>query len=98
MAEYGTSGIWADDPIGPFRHGMVRHSDLALPTELASAFDAWIDRYWSRKRWTLADNESFNQTGRTLAKQLKEFMGEATSVSFQPELWPRGLGPEELLR
>ena len=97
MADYGTSGIWADGDIGPFRHGMVRHSDLSLPSDLSSAFDAWIDRYWARKQWGQSDNESFNQTGRALAIQLKAFVGEATVVSFQPELWPTGLGPEELL-
>lgn len=97
MADYGSSGIWADGAIGPFRHGMVKHADLSLPSELAAAFDAWIARYWSRKTWSQADNESFNQTGRALAAQLKSVVGEATVVSFQPELWPSGLGTEEVL-
>ncbi|NZA26839.1 hypothetical protein H0E84_10625 [Luteimonas sp. SJ-92] len=97
MADYGTSGIWADEVIGPFRHGMVPHSGLSLPPALAAAFDAWINRYWERKQWDLSDTESFNQEGRVLALKLKKFAGSDTIVSFQPEQWPSGLGPEELL-
>jgi hypothetical protein len=97
MADYGTSGIWADGDIGPFRHGMVEHADLSLPPSLAAAFDAWIEKYWDRKAWSQSENESFNQVGRTLAGELKAFVGEAASVSYQPELWPSGLGSEELL-
>ena len=97
MADYGTSGIWADGETPPFRHGMVQHADLSLPTSLAAAFDAWIERYWDRKQWSQLDNESFNQEGRALAAQLKIFAGGSTIVSFQPELWPTGLGSEELL-
>ena len=97
MADYGTSGIWADGEIGPIRHGMVKHADLSLPSDLAASFDAWIETYWTRKAWGQLDTESFNQTGRGLAVQLKAFVGGAVVVSFQPELWPSGLGPEELL-
>jgi hypothetical protein len=97
MADYGSSGIWADGEFGPFRHGMVRHSDLSLPPALAIAFDAWIERYWDRKAWSDLDTVSFNQDGRALAVRLKEFVGPSTVVAFQPELWPSGLGPEELL-
>ena len=97
MADYGSSGIWAVGDIGPFRHGMVAHTDLSLPPGLATAFDVWIERYWDRKQWSQSDNESFNQEGRALAVQLKAFAGGDTVVSFQSELWPTGLGQEELL-
>jgi hypothetical protein len=97
MADYGTSGIWVDGEIDPFRHGMVEHVDLSLPSDLAASFDSWIETYWDRKAWEQSDAESFNQAGRALAVQLKAFVGGAAVVSFQPELWPVGLGPEELL-
>ena len=97
MADYGTSGIWADGATGSFRHGMIEHADLGLPAELAASFDAWIERYWERRQWSRLDSESFNRTGRELAVQLKAFLGWGTGVPFQAELWPAGLGPEELL-
>ena len=97
MADYGSSGIWSDGEIGPFRHGMVEHTELLLPPALAAAFDAWIDRYWDQKEWPQSTKETFNQEGRALAAQLKLFVGKETVVVFQPELWPTGLGQEELL-
>lgn len=87
MADYGSSGIWADGEIGPFRHGMVEHVSLSLPPSLAAAFDTWIERYWGRKTLSQSDNDSFNQTGRALAGQLKTFVDGSAVVSFQPELW-----------
>ena len=96
MADYGSSGIWADGDIGPFRHGMVEHADLSLPQALADAFDAWIERYWNRKVWNASELEAFNSTGRALAGELKSFAPSAV-VSFQPETWPSGVGAEELL-
>ena len=97
MADYGTSGIWADAAFGSFRHGMLAHSELSVPPDLASGFDAWIARYWERKHWGLIDTESFNEEGRALALRLKHFVGGDIAVTFQPEQWPSGLGPEELL-
>ncbi|NUO75737.1 MAG: hypothetical protein HOQ32_06955 [Lysobacter sp.] len=87
MADYGSSGIWADGDIGPFRHGMVRHADLSLPPELTVAFKRWIEGYWERKQWNQADNDAFNRTGRSLAAQLKAHVGDDVTVTFQPELW-----------
>ena len=97
MADYGSSGIWADGDFGAFRHGMVEHIDLSLPPDLAASFEAWIERYWERKQWDQSDSESFNQAGRALAVRLKAFVGVNAVVAFQPELWPSGLGTEELL-
>lgn len=97
MADYGASGIWVDGEMGPFRHGMLEHADLDLPADLSASFNAWIDAYWGRRQWSEADSESFNQTGRALAVRLKAHLGSRAAVSFQPEAWPSGLGPEELL-
>ena len=97
MADYGSSGIWSDGETGPFRHGMVEHNDLSLPPSLAAAFDAWIEKYWDQKEWSQPAKEAFNQDGRALAARLKIFVGSETVVAFQPELWPSGVGPEELL-
>jgi hypothetical protein len=97
MADFGSSGVWVDEAIGPFRHGMTEHSDLSLPASLAAAFDAWIETYWDRKQWDASTVESFNDQGRSLARQLKAFMGASSVVSYQPEAWPTGLGPEELV-
>lgn len=95
MADYGSSGIWADGDIGAFRHGMVRHGDLSLPRDLASDFKAWIEGYWERRQWNQADSDAFNETGRSLAARLKAHVGDKVTVTFQPELWPSGLGLEE---
>lgn len=97
MADYGASGIWVDGEIGPFRHGMLELADLDLPADLAASFNAWIATYWERRQWSETDAESFNQTGRALAVRLKAFLGSRAAVSFQPESWPTGLGPEEFL-
>ena len=52
MPEYMSSGIWAAEPDGWFRHGMLTHDSLGLPATLAARFDAWIDADGSGT-WTL---------------------------------------------
>jgi hypothetical protein len=45
MSEYGSSGIWAAEPVGPFRPGMVGYPRLGLSAELAARFAARIEWY-----------------------------------------------------
>jgi hypothetical protein len=48
MAEYGSPGIWATEPVGPFRHGMISYDRLDMPEDLAAQFGAWIEPYCRR--------------------------------------------------
>jgi hypothetical protein len=95
MAEYDSSGIWAAEPVGLFRHGMVGHARLGLPPELASRFDAWIESYWRRLDGSL-DLESFNAEGLELAQALKRHVGSDTEVVFALES-DEGLRPEQVV-
>jgi hypothetical protein len=95
MAEYGSSGIWAIEPIGPFRHGMLPHEKLGLPPELARQFESWISLYWKRTEPVPFDTVGFNAIGREAARQLKQFVGPETYVEYVPELPDGGLGPAE---
>jgi hypothetical protein len=96
MADYGSSGIWVAEPCGPFRHGMISYSSLGLPTPLTTRFEAWIAHYWKRIDDPAAfDCQSFNATGRLLARDLKAFVGRDTRVLFVTEDPAGGLGPEE---
>ncbi len=96
MAEYGSSGIWAAEPVGPFRHGMLSHGELGLTVQLAARFDTWIDRYWQR-----LDDEFdailFNAEGLELALELKRHVGPATEVVFAPESEDGGLEPDRVV-
>ncbi|MBE0535234.1 MAG: hypothetical protein IH624_06145 [Phycisphaerae bacterium] len=94
MADYGSSGIWACVPVGPFRHGMLEHSSLSLPKELSGAIDRWIEEYWK----VLDAPEQFDQAafvaeGRRLAVELKQFVGPEISVEYDPEVGE----PEDIL-
>ncbi len=97
MADYGSSGIWVDEPIGPFRHGMITHRRLGLPAELAAQFAAWIDKYWARSGRRPLDVPSFNAQGRSFAVELKRFVGAETTVLYEPELEDGELGPPEVI-
>lgn len=90
MAEYSSSGVWV---IGggprPFRHGMIEHRDLRLPTPLAQRFDAWIEAYESLDD---AGATAFNLAGLQLATELKQVVGSGVYVEFVAEADGGGLG------
>jgi hypothetical protein len=90
MAEYGSSGIWVAEAVGPFRHGMIAHKKLGLSDELAERFAAWIERYWARLRDDF-DVKAFNAEGRALAVALKKFVGPETEVVYESETENGGL-------
>jgi len=84
MADYGSSGIWAMQQIGVFRHGMLEHGDLRLPQELSQRFTRWIALYEQRlEEPAQFDHETFNTEGRALAQALKHYVGSTTYVEFQ---------------
>jgi hypothetical protein len=93
MAEYGSSGIWAAEPVGPFRHGMVPYAKLHLDADLILDFEAWILRYWQRRESGF-NTPAFNAEGLRLAKELKRHMGPETEVLFAPESESGGLEAE----
>ena len=95
MAEYSSSGLWAIEPTGPFRHGMVSYEALDLPEELAQRFREWISRYWLRLDGKPFDVEAFNAMGRALAQELKQVVGPAVYVEFVPERPDGGIGAAE---
>ena len=96
MAEYGSSGIWVAEAVGPFRHGMIATRRLGLPDELTERFAAWIERYWARRRDDF-DVEAFNSEGRSLAVALKAFVGPDTEVVFEGEANDGGLLAPEII-
>ena len=96
MAEYGSSGVWLAEPVGPFRHGMIGHARLGLPDDLAARFDAWIARYWQRREAGF-DTAAFNVEGLELARALKRHVGPNTEVVFAPEAEDGGLLPEQVV-
>lgn len=104
MAEYDSSGIWVIGQIGPFRHGMISHTDLGLPPELARRFDQWIEYYDARLADTVPEYahlefnaEEFNRMGRALARELKALVGPECYVEFLPELQDGGMGNAEVV-
>jgi len=100
MAEYESSGIWVIEPVGPFRHGMIRHEALDVPSGLSSQFREWIDLYWQRIDEDISsdeDTKKFNQTGRTLAKALKDYLGPNVYVEYIPELPDGSRGSSEII-
>jgi hypothetical protein len=96
MAEYGSSGIWVAEPVGPFRHGMVGYTRLRLSADLAARFTAWIERYWHRLNDEF-DTKAFNSEGLALAFALKRHVGPDTEVVFAPESEEGGLEPERII-
>jgi hypothetical protein len=84
MADYGSSGIWVVEPVGPFRHGMIEHQDLRLPPDLARRFTAWINDYW-QARDSQFDKSKFITVGRELARELKAFVGTGVRVFYAAE-------------
>lgn len=96
MSEYESSGIWAITSIGPFRHGMIDYTELSLPSDLANRFDNWIGTYYGINKPDF-DIESFNETGRDLAQELKSFLGAEIYVEFQPRTIEGSLGDPEVI-
>lgn len=96
MAEYGSSGVWVAEAVGPFRHGMIGHKRLGLPDQLAERFRAWIDRYWKRLEAGF-DAVAFNVEGRALAVELKAFVGAETEVIYEAEAPDGGLLEPEII-
>lgn len=94
MAEYSSSGIWAAEQTGLFRHGMVEHATLALPPALAARFTAWIEQYTEGLERPL-DDEAFNTEGMSLARALKAHCGAATEVVYAGERRDGGLLAEQ---
>lgn len=98
MADYESSGIWVIEAIGPFRHGMISHESLKLPVDIANRFDEWITLYWKRLRDPDFDSDEFNDFGRAIAKELKQFVGDDVYVEFVPELPDGDLGEPEIIK
>jgi hypothetical protein len=96
MAEYSSSGIWAAEPFGLFRHGMVGYARLGLPADLAARFAAWIEKYWRRLDGGL-DLVAFNVEGLELARALKRHVGASTEVVFAPESDEPGLRGDQII-
>jgi hypothetical protein len=92
MADYGSSGIWAVEPVGRFRHAMIECASLGCPADLVARFAAWIASY-DERLGDRFDHETFNRTGRSLAEELKTHLGADTSVEHVPELAEGGVGP-----
>jgi hypothetical protein len=97
MADYGSSGIWVDGLVSPFRHVMAGHHDLGLPADLAARFVLWIDRYWAKADKKPLDLTAFNAEGRSLAIALKAFVGGKAQVVFEPENDNGRPGPPEVI-
>jgi hypothetical protein len=96
MADYSSSGIWVTEPVGLFRHGMIGHARLGLPSDLAARFNAWIELYWKNLDGSL-DLDAFNAEGLELAQELKQHVGRDTEVVFAPESEVAGLRPEQII-
>ena len=99
MAEYDSSGIWFMQQMGLFRHGMLPHSALRMPKELAERFTQWIALY-DQTLFTPEEFDvvAFNAEGRLLAQALKSHVGDRHYVEFQAETAEGGLCPgEEIL-
>jgi hypothetical protein len=95
MAEYCSSGIWVVGTRGVWRHGMVKHATLGLPSELAVRFCRWIEQYTQQLEGAKLDVTAFNEEGRCLANALKAAMPPGTAVEFVPEKPDGGLGQAE---
>lgn len=95
-ADYSSSGIWLVEPWGELEPGMLAHEHLNLDPQLASKFDAWIELYALRLRDDASfDTHTFNITGRSLAAELRQFLGSRAEVVYLPESADGGVGVEE---
>jgi hypothetical protein len=95
MADYCSSGIWAIGKVGCFRHGMIEHSSLKLPPNLAQRFEQWIELYDENSAANF-NLYRFNDIGRGLAQDLKNYLGTG-SIEFIPESMDGGIGETEIL-
>jgi hypothetical protein len=101
MADVHSSGIWEIAPASSReRHIMLDYEELGLPQELADNFSDWIESYWNWKYFDDKKNfdlDTFNQTGKQLAKELKRFLGNDYYVEFEGEAEPPTRKGEEIL-
>src|SRR5437588_9079162 len=98
MADVHSSGIWEIAPASSReRHIMLDYEELGLPQELADKFSEWIESYWKyfddRKNFNF---DTFNQTGKQVAKELKTFLGNDYYVEFERETDPPTRNGEEI--
>src|SRR5437870_697333 len=100
MAEYASSGIWVMESIKPFRHGMVSHGSLNLPSDLAERFNGWIEQYYDNLGMdgVELDVKKFNAEGISLAREKKAFLGPDVYIEFIPEDENGGLGLSQEIR
>lgn len=92
LAEYESSGIWLSSQGGV---GEVKHEELGLPRDLSERFDNWIFLYSERLTERRISRDQFNAMGRSLAKDLKAFVGPDVTVEYIPELAGDTEGPPE---
>lgn len=97
LADYYTSGVWLEKPTHGFREVMISHEALAVPAELAAAFDLWVHEYDEHRTWTAADTEVHNHDGRRLARRLKGHVKTDFEVVFRPSRWPSGCSVDEVI-
>ncbi len=98
LAEYESSGIWYVTPDGGV--GMLEHEDINLPQELSDKFYQWIALYFGRLTPSIAavwDLDRFNNMGRQIAQDLKNFVGAEVTVEYVPELPSDKTGQPELV-
>jgi len=96
MADFGSSGIWADGNVGPFRHGMVKAADMNMPGDLRESFEQWIQEFWvARDSPDTFDSDKFNDMGRRLARALKSVIGSDTVVVYTPVEGVDRIGSDE---
>jgi len=87
MAEYSSSGIWAvhTPEEGPFRHSMLEHDAVGLPTELAKRFELRIAQYEEQfDAPETFDHARSNAEGRELATAVKRHFGSSVRIVFAP--------------
>jgi hypothetical protein len=94
LAEYESSGIWLSEPNGVSE---VKHEDLGLPQDLSERFCKWIVLYYERLTEAAIPLDQFNEIGRSLAKDLKAFVGPDVVVEYIPELPGDTEGPPEVV-
>lgn len=98
MPDYGSSGIWVNEPAGPFRHSMIAHDTLGLDKALSERFEAWIRQYWLvLDAPEQLDVQGFNEEGRELAKELKRQAGGSTEIRYVPLTDDGGLAEDEII-
>jgi|SRR5581483_9768632 len=86
--DYGYSGLWSPDTTGKAAYCTVEAKTVELPDDLAGRLESWVFDYWELHpddEGVVPDFEGFNKAGRSLAAEVKRFVGEAIDVYFAPE-------------